>query len=194
MKLMVIYRVKEASGEVLSKPLLYAFTDDSSLMELFKETRDMSFFGIKELNVSKEELFEFSKVHGNYRLVIGKFISKDDNEDDTIKRKVINIVVPELEELQVYNYHDRVFTDILPRHAIDIYVFGKKYAKVFDMLDIHRMHFWRIHKTVILNSCYGLEPFHVEPVSFYDTEDMTVDTFSIYMDFFGYMMKKDAKD
>lgn len=194
MKLMVIYRVKEASGEVLSKPLLYAFTDDSSLMELFKETRDMSFFGIKELNVSKEELFEFSKVHGNYRLVIGKFISKDDNEDDTIKRKVINIVVPELEELQVYNYHDRVFTDILPRHAIDIYVFGKKYAKVFDMLDIHRMHFWRIHKTVILNSYYGLEPFHVEPVSFYDTEDMTVDTFSIYMDFFGYMMKKDAKD
>lgn len=194
MKLMVIYRVKEASGEALSKPLLYAFTDDSSLMELFKETRDMSFFGIKELNVSKEELFEFSKVHGNYRLVIGKFISKDDNEDDTIKRKVINIVVPELEELQVYNYHDRVFTDILPRHAIDIYVFGKKYARVFDMLDIHRMHFWRIHKTVILNSCYGLEPFHVEPVSFYDTEDMTVDTFSIYMDFFGYMMKKDAKD
>lgn len=194
MKLMVIYRVKEASGEALSKPLLYAFTDDSSLMEMFKETRDMSFFGIKELNVSKEELFEFSKVHGNYRLVIGKFISKDDNEDDTIKRKVINIVVPELEELQVYNYHDRVFTDILPRHAIDICVFGKKYARVFDMLDIHRMHFWRIHKTLILNSCYGLEPFHVEPVSFYDTEDMTVDTFSIYMDFFGYMMKKDAKD
>lgn len=194
MKLMVIYRVKEASGEVLSKPLLYAFTDDSSLMEMFRKTRDMSFFGIKELNVSKEELFDFSKVHGNYRLVIGKFISKDDNEDDTINRKVINIVVPELEELQVYNYHDRVFTDILPRHAIDIYVFGKKYAKVFDMLDIHRMHFWRIHKTVILNSCYGLKPFHVEPVSFYDTEDMTVDTFSIYMDFFGYTMKKDAKD
>ena len=194
MKLMVIYRVKEASGEALSKPLLYAFTDDPSLMEMFKETRDMSFFGIKELNVSKEELFDFSKVHGNYRLVIGKFISKDDNEDDTINRKVINIVVPELEELQVYNYHDRVFTDILPRHAIDIYVFGKKYARVFDMLDIHRMHFWRIHKTVILNSCYGLEPFHVEPVSFYDTEDMTVDTFSIYMDFFGYTMKKDAKD
>ena len=194
MKLMVIYRVKEASGEVLSKPLLYAFTDDSSLMEMFRKTRDMSFFGIKELNVSKEELFDFSKVHGNYRLVIGKFISKDDNEDDTINRKVINIVVPELEELQVYNYHDRVFTDILPRHAIDIYVFGKKYAKVFDMLDIHRMHFWRIHKTVILNSCYGLEPFHVEPVAFYDTEDMTVDTFSIYMDFFGYTMKKDAKD
>lgn len=194
MKLMVIYRIKEASGEVLSKPLLYAFTDDSSLMDMFKETRDMSFFGIKELNVSKEELFEFSKVHGNYRLVIGKFISKDDNEDDTIKRKVINIVVPELEELQVYNYHDRVFTDILPRHAIDIYVFGKKYARVFELLDIHRMHFWRIHKSVILNSCYGLEPFHVEPVSFYDTEDMTVDTFSIYMDFFGYMMKKDAKD
>lgn len=191
---MVIYRIKEASGEVLSKPLLYAFTDDSSLMDMFKETRDMSFFGIKELNVSKEELFEFSKVHGNYRLVIGKFISKDDNEDDTIKRKVINIVVPELEELQVYNYHDRVFTDILPRHAIDIYVFGKKYARVFELLDIHRMHFWRIHKSVILNSCYGLEPFHVEPVSFYDTEDMTVDTFSIYMDFFGYMMKKDAKD
>ena len=194
MKLMVIYRVKEASGEVLSKPLLYAFTDDSSLMEMFRKTRDMSFFGIKELNVSKEELFDFSKVHGNYRLVIGKFISKDDNEDDTINRKVINIVVPELEELQVYNYHDRVFTDILPRHAIDIYVFGKKYAKVFDMLDIHRMHFWRIHKTVILNSCYGFKPFHVEPVSFYDTEDMTVDTFSIYMDFFGYTMKKDAKD
>ena len=194
MKLTVIYRVKEASGELLSKPLLYAFTDDSSLMDMFKETRDMSFFGIKELNVSKEELFEFSKVHGNYRLVIGKFISKDDNEDDTIKRKVINIVVPELEELQVYNYHDRVFTDILPRHAIDIYVFGKKYARVFELLDIHRMHFWRIHKSVILNSCYGLEPFHVEPVSFYDTEDMTVDTFSIYMDFFGYMMKKDAKD
>lgn len=194
MKLMVIYRVKEASGEVLSKPLLYAFTDDPSLMKMFKETRDMSFFGIKELNVSKEELFDFSKVHGNYRLVIGKFISKDDNEDDTIKRKVISIVVPALEEVQVYNYHDRVFTDILPRHAIDIYVFGKKYARVFDMLDIHRMHFWRMHRTVTLNSCYGLGSFHVRPTASYDTEDMSVDTFSIYMDFFGYMMKKDAKD
>lgn len=193
MKLTVIYRVKEASGELLSKPLLYAFTDDPSLMEMFKETRDMSFFGIKELNVSKEELFDFSKVHGNYRLVIGKFIGKDDN-DEIIKRKVINIVVPASEELQVYNYHDVVFIKVLPRHAFNISIFHKKYAKAFDTIDIEGVYYWKMNHAQIANAFYNLLDMLDYEYPFINNEDMTVDTFSIYMDFFGYMMKKDAKD
>lgn len=189
-KIHLFFRLKDIiDGQLYGKPVLYAYTDDEELAEIFTNTRDMRIFHEEIKKVSVEEFMEFSKTYSSQRLLIGNFITKDDTLG-YIRRTSLPIVVTDSEEKKTYLSLDKIYTS-LSRHVFNPGILKKKYGVALQTLNFND--FYLLSQKGFLP--YGDEYFAYEfqrPIQCVnDTiENIHEDSFSIFMDFYGSTMKK----
>lgn len=192
-KLYIFFQICDAKKNIYAKPILYAYTDDKNLYNQFKETRNMQLFGEKILDIDDDEYNSFYLKNPEERLLMSSFITK--NNDEYFYKKSLSFVVTDIEEMSVYVNQEKIF-HILNKHTFNASIFSKKYYKAFDHFCFNDIYlFYRDHQYDFYENFqyeeigYECDGLISETSSF---KDVHVDTFSIFMDFYGYTMNKDV--
>lgn len=65
--------------------LLYAYTDKKKLARLFRETRNMEKFYVKEIEITEEEFKEMDDIYHGFNNILLSSLSRDTDQENTLK-------------------------------------------------------------------------------------------------------------
>lgn len=125
MKIYRIYVVYDEDGDGLEEPLIYGFTNDEKLINLFKKQRDMNKFHIRVNNIDKKENLTMLDTYKGYNLTYAGFKHTSDityvvctrREEESI---VLNGEQMLLDEIEKWLLNPEIFTNKALRKISDI--------------------------------------------------------------------------
>lgn len=158
-------------------PIIYAYTNDSSLAKKFIETRDMSRFIYKTDIIDKETYNEYMLKYKSQSLVKTEFVTSC-NKSFT-KKRLVSLPVTQLEEEQVYVNADKILEELSKYTNISAALLNDNIKSALNELK-----YFDIYKFYNSSNLY-------QSVMMPSDIDLHVDYLSLFIYFSGNTLKKD---